>query len=668
MPKLIVYCTVPHYGGIYSVYRRIRQAIRGSDWQIKCVCLASELKDWYGYDPALADEDVVVLDDAGLDFSGSCRLFLDWLGQSGASVLIPGSSKIAVSSVPWAPAECHVVTRCVDITPLALRLATANYGHLSKIIHTSPRQAKELKSKHNCSRAILAHIPNTLDPVESFCYRPPLAEEPVKLVFFDRLDEPQKAVSMIPGILKGLIKRGYSASIDIIGDGPAKGSLAEALRKQGLSSLARLHGSLTHDAAFGIIRNCHFLIKPTRFEGFPSSLLEATVQGVFPICSDIAGVTDWILRDAAFLAKLDDENSFCEKIDWALRNPDLAVTKHRLLTDQFEQRFGFENFRKNWLDLLGRLESVAPNGIRRSDCFAIKKHRVFHRGRLRILLSKLIQPNLRRKLRELLSEWGERVALRARMKSVQGRVSRMRAFLFKTLAAIGRPIASFPPGSVLVMAPHPDDEVFACGGLMASKLQRGEKVSVLFMTNGEASHDGCCYAGKEQIAHDRRVLTEKALNEIGGGRIRAHWLNIPDGKVPSPGAKGYGQIVEDVRNVIESLGPDHILVPHEFDAHSDHINTNKIAMAAVGNSSGSMFFYPVWMLYRFPRKFFLRRVRGRVLKLDISQVHARKMKAIALYEGTTNPACPHRAPLIGELPESLMRELKKRYEIYIKPA
>lgn len=399
MSKLVVYCTVPHYGGIYSVYRRIRQALRGSDWQIKCVCLASELKDWYGYDPALADEDVVVLDDAGLEFSGSCRLFVEWLKRNDARVLIPASSKVAVSSVPWAPPQCHVVSRCVDITPYVLKLATANREHLSKIVYTSPRQGELLADRYGCSREVLAHIPNTLDPVEPVGYRPPSAGQPVRLVYFDRLDEFQKSVSMIPAIVKALMRRGHPVVIDIIGDGPDKEKLAAGLEAQGLESVAQFHGSLPHDAAFAVIRDCHFLIKPTRFEGFPSSLLEAAVQGAYPVCSIIPGVTDWILEEEAFLAKMDDVDAFCDRIEWAVKNPGAAAEKHRALVQQLQQRFSFENFRKNWLGLLQGLEAVEPAGKRLPDASAIGLHPVFRRSHLSRLIAKMIKPRTRRKLK-----------------------------------------------------------------------------------------------------------------------------------------------------------------------------------------------------------------------------------------------------------------------------
>ena len=44
--------------------------------------------------------------------------------------------------------------------------------------------------------------------------------------------------------------------------------------------------------------------------------------------------------------------------------------------------------------------------------------------------------------------------------------------------------AVLPARSVLVLAPHPDDEVFACGGAIMRHVGAGVPVSVLVLTDG----------------------------------------------------------------------------------------------------------------------------------------------------------------------------------------
>lgn len=50
---------------------------------------------------------------------------------------------------------------------------------------------------------------------------------------------------------------------------------------------------------------------------------------------------------------------------------------------------------------------------------------------------------------------------------------------YKTAAMIG-------VGPVLVLAPHPDDEVFGCGGAIMRHVAQGEHVHVVIVTDGGA--------------------------------------------------------------------------------------------------------------------------------------------------------------------------------------
>ena len=45
-----------------------------------------------------------------------------------------------------------------------------------------------------------------------------------------------------------------------------------------------------------------------------------------------------------------------------------------------------------------------------------------------------------------------------------------------------------PKESLLIIAPHPDDEVIGCAGLIQRSLNKGNDVYVIILTGGEASH------------------------------------------------------------------------------------------------------------------------------------------------------------------------------------
>ena len=59
-------------------------------------------------------------------------------------------------------------------------------------------------------------------------------------------------------------------------------------------------------------------------------------------------------------------------------------------------------------------------------------------------------------------------------------------------------------GSVLVLAPHPDDEVLGCGGLLTQLADAGAAVRVLFLTDemdlpGGARHGGHTGCTQERV-------------------------------------------------------------------------------------------------------------------------------------------------------------------------
>ena len=79
--------------------------------------------------------------------------------------------------------------------------------------------------------------------------------------------------------------------------------------------------------------------------------------------------------------------------------------------------------------------------------------------------------------------------------------------------------------TVLIVAPHPDDEVLGVGGTMLRHLSQGDEVHVLICTKGD-------YAtfGKEQVEGVQREAREahKLL-----GVTESHFLELPAASLPS---------------------------------------------------------------------------------------------------------------------------------------
>ncbi|MGD2110547.1 MAG: PIG-L deacetylase family protein [Phycisphaerae bacterium] len=113
--------------------------------------------------------------------------------------------------------------------------------------------------------------------------------------------------------------------------------------------------------------------------------------------------------------------------------------------------------------------------------------------------------------------------------------------------------------TVLVVAPHPDDEVFGVGGSILRHLARGDSVHVVICTRGEASR-----FGTEQV---ERVQAEAREVHAILGLSGSHFLDLPAARLDAvPGS----DINEALDSVLRLVKPTTLYLPHPGDVHRDH--------------------------------------------------------------------------------------------------
>jgi LmbE family N-acetylglucosaminyl deacetylase len=119
----------------------------------------------------------------------------------------------------------------------------------------------------------------------------------------------------------------------------------------------------------------------------------------------------------------------------------------------------------------------------------------------------------------------------------------------------------FAIGPLLVLAPHPDDEVLGCGGLVIAHRERGLPVTAVIMTDG-----GLGDAGKEGSAayREMRRAESRAAAEVLGG-VELTFLDVPDGKLAA-----HPEAADAVRDVIRRVRPATVVFPSPFEVHPDH--------------------------------------------------------------------------------------------------
>ena len=83
----------------------------------------------------------------------------------------------------------------------------------------------------------------------------------------------------------------------------------------------------------------------------------------------------------------------------------------------------------------------------------------------------------------------------------------------------------------VVVAPHPDDEVLACGGLLAMLAARGSTALLVAVTDGDGSHPGSTEWTPARLAQRRHEESVEGLRVLGLRHYSHARLSVPDGAV-----------------------------------------------------------------------------------------------------------------------------------------
>ena len=107
---------------------------------------------------------------------------------------------------------------------------------------------------------------------------------------------------------------------------------------------------------------------------------------------------------------------------------------------------------------------------------------------------------------------------------------------------------------LLVLAPHPDDEVIGCGGLIALHVREGRQVRVVVVTDGAE-------AGNATV---REEESRRALRLLGN--IQCDFLGFHDRRL----AEESDALKNRMREILIDFKPDLIAVPSPVEIHPDH--------------------------------------------------------------------------------------------------
>ena len=186
--------------------------------------------------------------------------------------------------------------------------------------------------------------------------------------------------------------------------------------------------------------------------------------------------------------------------------------------------------------------------------------------------------------------------------------------------SLGAPDFSFSKtDSLLIVSPHPDDESLCCAGLMRRALAQGARVSVVWVTGGDAFELDARLVekrlrpgilGLRKLGEQRIGEAMAAADTLGIPAANRFVLGYPDRGIQrlmldhffvpfrspytgessvafasavSPRAPYEGRMLDaDLRKVIDLTAPTHVFVASPLDAHPDHSASGEFVMRILG--------------------------------------------------------------------------------------
>lgn len=171
---------------------------------------------------------------------------------------------------------------------------------------------------------------------------------------------------------------------------------------------------------------------------------------------------------------------------------------------------------------------------------------------------------------------------------------------------------------ILVIAAHPDDEVFGVGGTIVKHVKKGDEVYVVIVTDGVLAK---CYGeNRFDIVQRRRKICLEVTKALGVKEVL--FFNLPDAKLDTVPQLNLNKLLEDV---IEKVQPYRVYTHSPNDLHRDHRIVFESTMVATRKNVSEVYCYEV-----------LSSTSGFKpnVYIDISNELKHKLKALSYYRNT----------------------------------
>ncbi|PZN93114.1 MAG: PIG-L family deacetylase [Alphaproteobacteria bacterium] len=149
---------------------------------------------------------------------------------------------------------------------------------------------------------------------------------------------------------------------------------------------------------------------------------------------------------------------------------------------------------------------------------------------------------------------------------------------------------------LVIIAPHPDDDILGCGLLIDAARRAGWRLLVVALTDGQASHPNSARWPAAALGRLRRGEMRRGLARLGAGRVPLRFMGWRDGALAVDGS------ALRLRQLLHAVGATNVVAASPVDHHPDHRAAWQLARIATSARWCRLHAYEVWARSETPQR------------------------------------------------------------------
>jgi len=145
--------------------------------------------------------------------------------------------------------------------------------------------------------------------------------------------------------------------------------------------------------------------------------------------------------------------------------------------------------------------------------------------------------------------------------------------------------------NILVIAPHPDDDILGVGGTMTGACEQGKGVFSAYLTDGRGSPRKDKSISDEQMARCRQneaILALQVVGAVGGFFMKACAEEL--------GREGGRKVEKELEEILQFIRPEEVFLPTPYERHRTHQRCTRLSIEALRKSGvkTTLLGYSLW--------------------------------------------------------------------------